>query len=232
MHTQPLPSLRRRRRPPFRRPSARAILVLAGVALLSGALWFKVVGTGTVTVPLPWQARTEPSTPLQRHIVSAAESQVGYKTQPGNTRCNRYSAYWRAGDATCGNGNRDEQWCADFAAWVWQQGGAQVSYGTRPGQLNAVSFYQWGVARGAWHPAGSGYSPQPGDVAVYGLNTSRSWAQHVAVVTSYLHGARGPDVVNGDGTSGGFSVVETGTDQYQADVTGPGSGLSGYVSPS
>ena len=231
MHTQPLPSLRRRR-PPFGGPSVRALLVLAGIALLSGVLWFRLVGTGTLT--LPWAQRSQPSTPLQAHIVSAAQGQVGYRTSPDDTRCNKYSAYWGVGDATCGNANRSEQWCADFAAWVWQQGGAQVVYGQRPGQLNAgaVSFYRWGVEHGTWHPAGSRYTPQPGDVAVYGMNDSRTWAQHVAVVTSYQQGARGPDVINGDGTKSGFSVVEVGTNQYEADVTGSGAGLSGYVSPS
>jgi hypothetical protein len=38
-------------------------------------------------------------------------------------------------------------------------------------------------------------------------------------------------VVNGDGNRTGFSVVETGTDQIQADVRHPGeSTLAGYVS--
>ncbi len=56
-------------------------------------------------------------------------------------------------------------------------------------------------------------------------------AQHVAIVTGYESGARGPDVVNGDGSRTGFSVVETGTDQYKADVAGSGGVLDGYVSP-
>jgi len=38
-------------------------------------------------------------------------------------------------------------------------------------------------------------------------------------------------VVNGDGERTGFSVVETGTDQYKADLTDNGGQLAGYVSP-
>ncbi len=94
----------------------------------------------------------------------------------------------------------------------------------------AASFYQWGVDHGTWHPVGSGYTPVPGDVAVYGLDTTTVTAAHVAVVTGYSAGNRGPDVVNGDGDRTGFSVVETGTDQVSADVSGGGS-LSGYVAP-
>jgi hypothetical protein len=37
--------------------------------------------------------------------------------------------------------------------------------------------------------------------------------------------------VNGDGERTGFSVVETGNDQYKADLTGNGGLLAGYVSP-
>jgi hypothetical protein len=56
-------------------------------------------------------------------------------------------------------------------AWAWQRAGVQISYGYSPDEINgaAVSFYEWAVANGQWHPAGSGYVAQPGDVAVYGL---------------------------------------------------------------
>jgi hypothetical protein len=107
-------------------------------------------------------------------------------------------------------------------------------YGNADGDLNgaAVSFYRWGVVHGTWHTAGSGYTPQPGDVAVYGLNRSGTVAQHVAIVTGYQPGARGPDVINGNGSRTGYSVVEAGQDQYQADVHGTGGALAGYASPS
>ena len=126
-----------------------------------------------------------------------------------------------------------EEWCADFAAWVWDQAGAVVAYRFAPGDLNSASysFYSWGVAHGTWHAAGGGYVPQPGDVAVYGLDVQTATAVHVAVVTGDTPGQRGPDVVNGDGDRTGFSVVEAGTDQYVADVHHDGGTLSGYVSP-
>ena len=169
----------------------------------------------------------------QARIVSLATSQLGYRTDPSNTYCNRFSAYWQVGADDCGNSNRDEQWCADFAAWVWRKAGVPFVYGFGPDDINAaaVSFYRWGVAHHAWHPIGSGYVPQGGDVAVYGLDLKASAAEHVAVVVSYSPGARGPDVVNGDGDRTGFSVVETGTDQYKADLSGNGGQLAGYVSP-
>jgi len=172
-------------------------------------------------------------TPLQARLVALATGQLGYRTDPPDTYCNRFSAYWHAGALDCPGANRDEEWCADFAAWVWRKAGLPFVYGQGPDDINAgsVSFYLWGVAHHSWHPVGSGYLPHPGDVAVYGLDLGTSSAQHVAVVTSFTPGSRGPNVVNGDGERTGFSVVERGTDQYQADLTGNGAELAGYVSP-
>jgi len=169
--------------------------------------------------------------PLQARIVAIAEGQVGYRTDPPDTYCNRFSAYWGTGTADCGNENLDEQWCADFAAWVWQRAGAQVVYHYTPGDLNAASasFYLWGLGHGTWHPASSGYVPEPGDVAIYGLDPTHLVAVHVAVVTG--PGAHGPDVVNGDGDRTGFSVVEAANDQRRVHVAQGSGRLSGYVSP-
>ena len=173
--------------------------------------------------------------PLRGRIVAIAESQVGYRTDPPDTYCNKYSAYWVSGASDCGNSNFDEEWCADFAAWVWQKAGAAVTYEYVHGDLNAssASFYEWGTARGEWHPVGSGYVPLPGDVAVYGLDASNLVAQHDAIVVSYTKGQRGPDAINGDGDRTGYSVVEIGDDEYQADISKKqGALLAGYVSPS
>lgn len=170
----------------------------------------------------------------RQKIAATALSQVGYRTSPSGSYCNQFSAYWGYGTADCGNHNLDEEWCADFAAWAWNEAGVPFEYGQQAGQINsaAISFYFWGVGHGTWHPVSSGYHPSPGDVAVYGLDLSDDSAVHVAVVTGYQSGERGPDVVNGDGDRTGFSVVETGTDQYEADTgsndTGP---LAGYVAP-
>ncbi|HXA75488.1 MAG TPA: CHAP domain-containing protein [Acidimicrobiales bacterium] len=173
--------------------------------------------------------------PLRARIVSIAQGQLGYTTDPSNSYCNKFTAYWNAGVDDCsGNGNLDEEWCADFAAWVWKEAGALVAYQLAPGYLNgdSASFYVWGTDHGTWHPAGSGYVPQPGDVAVYGLDTSAVTAVHVAVVVGTTGDNAAPNVVNGDGDRTGYSVVEVGNSQAYADVKGNGAPLSGYVSPS
>ena len=52
--------------------------------------------------------------------------------------------------------------------------GVPLVYQYINGDLNSssASFYEWGVRHHTWHPVNSGYVPQPGDVAVYGLNVS------------------------------------------------------------
>jgi hypothetical protein len=171
---------------------------------------------------------------LRQRIVTIAESQVGYRTDPSNSYCNKFSAYWDAGTADCPSDNTAEEWCADFAAWAWQKAGLKLTYGYVWGEINggAISFYEWGVANGAWHPATSGYVAKPGDVAIYGLSLGADpSAAHVAIVTDDSPGQCGPDVVNGDGDRTGFSVVETGTDQTQVEVGHDAFKLAGYVSP-
>jgi CHAP domain-containing protein len=215
------------------RPWRRLALVLGSVAVVT-ILVAAVHGvfTSTASFPAPSKAALA-GLSMRKRIVAIARSQVGYSTEPSSSYCNKFSAYWEAGTADCPGGESAEEWCADFAAWVWQQAGVRFTYGYGPGEINgtAVSFYVWALAHGAWHPAAGGYTAAPGDVAVYGLSSGpHPSAAHVAIVTADPPGRRGPDVVNGDGDRTGFSVVETGTDQVRADA-GDDSTLAGYVSP-
>jgi CHAP domain len=217
--------LRRRRFGAFLGAGLIVIVAVAIVNALSGSSDSRPVPNGASLTGLSTTQR----------IVAIAQSQVGYRTEPSHSYCNKFSAYWHAGTADCPGGEMSEKWCADFAAWVWQRAGVPFSYGFDPGQINAgaVSFYTWGVANGHWHPVASGYVPAPGDVAVYGLLPGAvPSAAHVAIVTATPRGQRGPDVVNGDGDRTGFSVVETGTDQTRADDGHQRHAtLAGYVSP-
>ncbi len=169
---------------------------------------------------------------VPQRIVAVAQSQVGYSTDPSDSYCNKFSAYWDAGTTGCPSGEKSEKWCADFAAWAWQMAGVHFTYGYEPGDINggAVSFYEWGVANGRWHQATSGYVASPGDVAVYGLSLGYyPSAADVAIVTADAASKPGPDVVNGDGDRTGFSVVEIGTDQVYADAASGDTALDGYV---
>ena len=208
------------------------ILGVGAVVIILVATLHGVFGNAD-SFPVPSEA-TLAGLGLPQRIVAIAKSQVGYDTEPSSSYCNKFSAYWDVGTPDCPSGELAEEWCADFAAWVWRLAGVQFTYGYDPREINgaAVSFYEWGVANGEWHPATSGYVASPGDVAVYGLSLgAHPSAVHVAIVANDLPGQRGPDVVNGDGDRTGFSVVETGTDQVRADAGPDDSALAGYVSP-
>jgi hypothetical protein len=210
------------------------LLVLAALAVAALAIILHSGSGPSRTFRLPGRTALAGMT-LGHRIAAIARSQVGYSTDPAGSYCNKFSAYWGAGDTNCASGNTAEEWCADFAAWAWQKAGIAVPYGYGAGDLNAgaISFYRWGVDHGTWHPADSGYRASAGDVAVYGLNLgSYPTAAHVAVVVSDPPGQRGPNVINGDGDRTGFSVVEPGTDQFRADAGHHhGALLAGYVSP-
>jgi hypothetical protein len=217
------------------------LALLLGVGVIAGVLGVTLLhgSTGGNSFPPPSASSLGGLTVTQR-IVAVADSQVGYHTQPSSSYCNKYTASWAAGTSDCPGGERAEEWCADFAAWAWQRAGVPFTYGYGPDEINgaAVSFYEWAVANGAWHPATSGYVAAPGDVAVYGLSLGADpSAAHVAIVTDDPPGQAGPNVVNGDGDHTGFSVVETGSDQVVATADNSNtadnanSTLAGYVSP-
>jgi hypothetical protein len=182
---------------------------------------------------LPSEASLAALSAPQR-IAAIAKSQVGYGTDPSNSYCNKFSAFWAAGD-DCSNGDTAEEWCADFAAWAWRKAGVRFTYGYGPGEINgaAASFYKWAVANGRWHPATRTYEAAPGDIAVYGLSLGTDpRAAHVAIVIRDLPGRAGPDVVNGNGDLTAFSAVETGGDQRYIRVGHKHYPLAGYASPS
>ena len=215
------------------RPLRRFGLILGAVAVVIILVTTVHAFGNTDSFAVPNEAALA-SLSLPQRIVALAQSQVGYSTEPSNSYCNKFSAQWDAGTAGCPSGETAEEWCADFAAWAWQEAGVDLTYGYGPEEINgaAVSFYEWGVAHGEWHPATSGFVAAPGDVAVYGLLLGADpSAVHVAIVTDDPPGQPGPDVVNGDGDRTGFSVVETGSDQILADAGHDDSTLAGYVSP-
>jgi hypothetical protein len=217
-----------------RRRIVAVVLAIAVVAAVAVVVERQVTRSSDQALSNSQNGVATASAQTRAAIVSFAQGQLGYSTDPTTTYCNKFSTYWVSGPADCGNSNRDEQWCADFAAWAWRMAGVPVIYQYINGDLNSssASFYEWGVRHHTWHPVASGYVAQPGDVAVYGLNISALVAQHVAVVVSDTTGSSGPNAINGDGDHTGFSRVEYHADETNADIAGSGSApLAGYVAP-
>ena len=164
-------------------------------------------------------------------MVALAQGQVGYQTDPSDTYCNKFSAYWYAGTDDCGNDNRDEEWCADFAAWVWKQAGAEVAYQLAPGYLNgnSASFYVWGTDHGTWHPSAPATPPNRVTSPSTGSIPPPS-RLHVAIVTSGHGQRRRARRHQRRRRQDGLQRCEVGDNQAFADAKQKGAPLSGYVS--
>ena len=117
--------------------------------------------------------------------------------------------------------NRPEDWCADFASWVYNQAGDPL----QTGSWN-VSYVPDIEAIGTigqnfhWHPVGSGYTPQPGDLAIHG-------SSHVNIVV----GVSGNQMTLVGGNQGSDDFNQSKVTQYgPVDFTDGGT-ITGFVSP-
>ncbi len=148
-------------------------------------------------------------------IVQRATSEytLGFKEFKSNN-CNPYSAFWNRGATGCSAGRRSEAWCADFAAYVWQQAGANTTGITAASN----SFQTVATAHGTWKSRTSGYLPQPGDAVVFGDT-------HVGVVVA-VSSATSIEMI-----SGNYSDAVSATWFNPATFTVSGTPVSGYAQP-
>jgi len=156
-------------------------------------------------------AASTSSQPLGEKIASIALSQVGVGDSPvaksfSGLNCNPYSslvAGFSANSNGCGYDstfqvrNSNENWCSDFAKWVWRQAGVTQDMNT----INAAasSFYAWALDDGQTPQADTG-TPQVGDAIVFfgaGTITATKYADHVGIVSA-VNADGTIDMVNGD----------------------------------
>jgi NADPH-dependent 7-cyano-7-deazaguanine reductase QueF-like protein len=176
-----------------------------------------------------------PPPPLAvQSIVGWATSQDQYNghisENPLGSNCNPYTAFWgRGSTAGCGPGTAAEEWCADFAQWVWAKSGIDTTGIT----AWAFSFVQWGQRHTGAFKAGATNNPQPGDAVVWG-DLASSYGMHVAIVVGVSQGKI--DVVSGnsgpvvDPQGNVVSVSESGYFDPSTS-TDYGYPIVGYISP-
>lgn len=121
---------------------------------------------------------------------------------------------------------RDENWCADFASWVFNQAGYPLS-GAKGGNVPAVQGVRdIGEAGGKfeYHDAGS-YQPVPGDIVIYQVGWS-----HSNIVVSVNQNDDSLIVIGGN--QDGPSTANTSSKVSQWNTKDfAGSHISGFVSP-
>jgi len=155
-----------------------------------------VLVTALLTVGVVAAVPTAAHAADRARIVDVAYNQwsdPSHNHEIGGYNCNFFTSYFVSGSAGCTNGWRTQEWCADFARFVW--GRAGVAY---TGQLTpaAYSFYAYGVNHGTWH-GGNLSGIQPGDVIVYALGYyGPGTARHVAIYVGnslVISGNAGPN---------------------------------------
>lgn len=137
------------------------------------------------------------------------------REMPLGSNCNFYSGVFGAGPG-CGGGFRAPSWgwCANFAEYVWKNGGAYTGGLTN----ESTSFKQYGQAHGTWSNDLSGV--QPGDAVLFENGRPGSPdLDHVGVA------------VTGWG-SGGVWIIEGNSHDrvYKRQVTSA-NGAIGYARP-
>jgi PKD repeat protein len=175
------------------------------------------------------RARLAATHSLAAKIASIALGQVGVSDIPTVTNfntvdCDPYTPmvgplYPNPDSRGCGYNakfgveDENEEWCSDFAEWVWLQAGVTQEMDLiNPG---ANSFYAWGLAQGESLPV-DGTDPKVGDAVVLyppGQITASTGASHVGIVTA-VHANGTLNIVNGD-----FLGATNISVQYNTDVT-------------
>ncbi|MFI9846892.1 CHAP domain-containing protein [Nonomuraea sp. NPDC051941] len=98
----------------------------------------------------------------------------------GGHNCNFYSGQMGAGDPCGTQGWRATDWCAHFVKYIWREAGGVEDVETIGGRV--INFKEYGEQHGTWHPIGDGYSPRPGDAAVYPDTDNNGFPEHIGMV--------------------------------------------------
>ncbi len=177
-----------------------------------------------------------PSTPISPASTSGCASGSAIQQQVV-TIAQQELALWNSGQMTPGfransadsfskySENQNQLWCADFVSWVYNQAGSPLQ--SPSWRISYVPTLQTDAQAGQqgmhWHTNGDGYTPQPGDIAVYGGGHTNILVSVSGTTTTYIGGDQdaGADPANYPGKS--KVSTETGSGYYS-------NGITGYVS--
>lgn len=162
-------------------------------------------------------------------IVLTAESQDQYHAKiedtPAGSDCNPFTAsFGRGSTSGCAPGTASEEWCSDFAQWVWQTSGINTS------GISGASktFVTWGRSHDRFLQ-GMNQKPAVGDAVVWGV-LNPLWGAHVGIVI----GVKGRliDVVSGNaGPLAVASAVWNSGYFLPSSQTAQGDPIIGFTSP-
>jgi hypothetical protein len=165
------------------------------------------------------------SNQVAQQVVCIAQQELAlWDSQPGYTSMGGPQFSYAATGYLKYSQNNHEEWCADFVSWVYNQAGypLQPDPNWRVSSVSGVQAIGEENQQFQWHPSGSNYTPQPGDIQVHG-------GGHVNIVVAVNNNTL--TLIGGDQGNGpypGGSVVSEYTD---TNFYGGPNGITGYVSP-
>jgi CHAP domain len=163
----------------------------------------------TLTAPQPTltaQQITDPSSAgAGQRMVQIAQSQIGQSEQPPGSNDGPAIAQYRTATAGAASG---EPWCAYFASWVARQAGEPIG-GQGQGLGYVGDIWSWAQQTGRAIANGSGVTPQPGDLIVFGDH-------HVGIVDQVL-------------PNGSIETIEGNYDNKVSQVVRSPTEATGYV---
>ncbi|HUD69130.1 MAG TPA: CHAP domain-containing protein [Acidimicrobiales bacterium] len=162
-------------------------------------------------------------------IVLTAESQDQHHARiedtPAGSDCNPFTAsFGRGSRSGCAPGTASEEWCSDFAQWVWETSGINTS------GISGASktFVTWGRSHGRFLQ-GINQKPAVGDAVVWGV-LNPLWGAHVGIVV----GVKGKQIDVVSGNSGPLSVASAVWNSgyfLPSSQSAQGDPIIGYTSP-
>lgn len=166
---------------------------------------------------------TSALSPVRQDVVCLAEGELAKwdskQMKPG-------------GDFKTYTQGRDEEWCADFASWIYNQAGYPINPGAKEGNVPAkdgIKSIGEAGERFEFHAVGS-YTPSPGDMVLYDHDSSPT-VSHVNIVVSVNTNKNSMEVIGGN--QGSISVnSQSLVSKYSLAIDGDsGDYVIGYVSP-
>jgi hypothetical protein len=138
---------------------------------------------GSATALVASDAGPIAATPLQRRIAifgtSYDQDHRGYTTAPTGSDCNVFTAaFGRGSTYDCPGGTSSEEWCSDFADFVWTHAGVPTAGITGW----AATFITWGRQHHRVQ-MGTHFKPAVGDAIVWGT-PQPLYGTHVAIIAS------------------------------------------------
>lgn len=161
------------------------------------------------------------------NVMQIAENEVGYLEKASNANLNEKKAnagnnnWTKYGEWYGLNGGSKAPWCAMFVSWCLAKAG--VSTDIAPKTAAVIEFTNFFKNKNAFHKRGSDYTPQTGDIIIFGSSGSTH--------TGLVYSCDGTTVTTIEGNTNGQGAEAEGNGVYKKVYQMSNSWIYGYCTP-